>query len=170
MERKYPIGKPNLNDSSPIPDAIATIAALPAQLKDAIRRLGDARMETRYREGGWTARQVIHHLADSHLNSFVRFRVALTEDCPEIKTYNEKSWAELSDARGGPVEDSVLLIEGLHNRWVRLLESMTPADFERNVRHPERGLMSLAQLTRLYAWHCRHHLAHLEIVITAPAA
>jgi len=122
------------------------------------------KLDVPYREGGWTARQVVHHLADSHLNSYARFRLALTEERPTIKPYDEKRWADLPDARLGPVEPSLLLIDGLHTRWVELLRSMTPADFERVFIHPDRGEMTLDHTARLYGWHCRHHLGHLEIV------
>jgi hypothetical protein len=164
MDPRYPIGKPDLNDQRPLPEAIEEIAALPAQLREALAKVGPNRLDTPYREGGWTARQVVHHFADSHINSYVRFRLALTEDCPTIKPYDEKEWAELPDAKSGPVEVSLSLIDGLHARWAALLRSMAPADFERQFRHPERGLLTLAQNVRLYAWHCRHHLAHLRII------
>ena len=106
----------------------------------------------------------MHHLADSHLNWYTRFRLALTEERPVIKPYDEKRWAELPDAKRGPVEPSLRLIEGLHARWVALLRSMSPDDFQRVFVHPERGEMSLDRTARLYAWHCRHHLAHLSLI------
>jgi hypothetical protein len=167
MDPRYPIGKPDLNDQTPIPEAIEQIAALPVQLREALAKLGASRLDTSYREGGWTARQVAHHFADSHINSYVRFRLALTEDCPTIMPYDEKLWAELPDAKSGPVDLSLSLIDGLHARWAALLRSMTPADFERTFRHPQRGVLTLAQNVRLYTWHCRHHLAHLRIIAEA---
>jgi hypothetical protein len=163
MDPRYPIGKVDLNDATPLPAAIETIASLPRDLQKAVARLTMKQLDTPYRDGGWTARQVVHHLADSHLNSYVRFRLALTEDLPTIKPYNEKAWAELPDAKVGPLDMSVALIEGLHARWVALLRAMSAQDFQRAFVHPERGQMTLEKTTRLYAWHCRHHLAHIAI-------
>ena len=137
------------------------IAAAPATLRAAIGGLSDAQLDSPYRPGGWTVRQVVHHLADSHINSYVRFRLALTEDQPLIKPYREDRWAELPDARGGPVEVSLLLLDGLHARWVDLLRPLTDAEWKRAFRHPEIGLISLEQNAALYAWHGRHHVAHI---------
>jgi hypothetical protein len=170
MDPRYPIGKPNLEEQTPLPEAIEHIAAMPGRLRQAVRELGESRLETPYREGGWTALQVVHHFADSHLHGFVHSRLALTEDCPTIKPYNEKLWAELDDARTGPVEPSLNLIDGLHARWVSLLRSMKPEDFERKYRHPGLGELTLAQAARLYAWHCRHHLAHLRMILSGQTA
>jgi hypothetical protein len=164
MDAKYPIGKPSFTDGPAIPEAIDQIAALPAQIREAVARLGESRLDTPYREGGWTARQVVHHLVDSHVNSYCRFRLALTEDRPTIRPYDEKAWAELDDARSGAVDLSLDLLEALHRRWVVLLRSMKPEDFEREFVHPERGPMSLKTNVRLYAWHGRHHLAHLNLI------
>jgi hypothetical protein len=147
-----------------MPEAIEQIAALPTQIREAVARLGDARLDTPYREGGWTARQVVHHLVDSHVNSYCRFRLALTEDRPTIRPYDEKAWAELEDARTGAVDLSLDLLEALHRRWVVLLRAMNPEDFDREFVHPERGPMSLKTNVRLYAWHGRHHLAHLNLI------
>jgi hypothetical protein len=167
MDLRYPIGQYDPKEASPLAQAIEQIAALPAQVRAAVRRVGEARLDKPYREGGWTARQVVHHLADSHINAYVRFRLALTENCPTIKTYDEKGWAELQDAKSGPVEVSLGLIDALHARWAALLRSMSPADFAREIQHPERGKLNLEQNARLYAWHCRHHVAHLEIIAGA---
>jgi hypothetical protein len=145
-------------------EAIERIAALPAELRKIASAMTEKQIDTAYREGGWTARQVIHHLADSHANSHVRFRLALTEERPTIKPYDEKKWAELSDGREGPIEPSLRIVEGLHERWAALLRSLAPADFDRVVIHPVNGEMTLARLLRIYAWHGRHHLAHLEMV------
>ena len=164
MDLKYPIGKPDLNAAPPLAESIDQIAALPEQIRGAIAKLGAARLDTPYREGGWTARQVVHHLVDSHINSYVRFRLALTEDTPTIKPYKEALWAELEDARSAPVELSLDLLDALHRRWVVLLRTLTPADFERAFLHPERGTMTLAHNVHLYAWHGRHHLAHLGLI------
>jgi hypothetical protein len=163
MDPRYPVGRFDPTDTASLTDAIAAIAALPRDLQQAVARLTMKQVDTTYREGGWTARQVVHHLADSHLNSYTRFRLALTEDAPTIRPYDEKAWAELADAKTGPLDMSILLLEGLHARWAALLRSMTPFDFERTFVHPERGSMTLATTTRIYAWHCRHHLAHLAL-------
>jgi len=163
MDPRYPVGTFDPEDATPLPEAIATIAALPRDLQKAVARLTMKQVDTTYRDEGWTARQVVHHLADSHVNAYVRFRLALTEQAPAIKPYNEKAWAELPDAHGGPLDMSITLIEGLHARWAALLRSMTAADFQRTFVHPERGEMTLERTLRLYAWHCRHHLAHIAL-------
>jgi hypothetical protein len=163
MDPRYPVGKADPNDTTPLPEAIETIASLPRDLQKAVARLTMKQLETPYRDGGWTARQVVHHLADSHLNCYVRFRLALTEDSPTIKPYDEKAWAELSDAKSGPLDMSIALIDGLHTRWAALMRSMSADDFQRAFVHPERGSMTLEKTARLYAWHCRHHLAHIAI-------
>ena len=137
------------------------IAALPAQLKEAVRGLTDAQYETPYREGGWTVRQVVHHLADSHMQSYGRFKMALTEDEPVIKTYEEGRWAELADTRLTPPETSLVLLEALHSRWVVLLRSLTEEQWLRSFRHPALGLVGLVKAAELYAWHGKHHLAHI---------
>jgi hypothetical protein len=163
MDPRYPVGQFDSGDAAPLPNLIDTIAALPRDVQKAVARLTMTQLDTPYRDGGWTARQVVHHLADSHLNAYVRFRLALTEAAPTIKPYNEKAWAELPDAKGGPIDVSIALLEGLHARWVALLRSMSPDDFRRTFVHPERGEVSLEWTARLYAWHCRHHLAHIAL-------
>ncbi|HSK09530.1 MAG TPA: putative metal-dependent hydrolase [Vicinamibacterales bacterium] len=168
MDPRYPIGRFDPADQTPLEQVIDVIAALPARLLEVASELTESHLATPYREGGWTARQVFHHLADSHLNSFVRFRLALTEDRPTIKPYDEKLWAQLPDAAEGPIGPSLELIEGLHARWVALMRAMTPSDFQRTFVHPDRGEMSLELTARLYGWHCRHHLGHLEIVAALP--
>ena len=137
------------------------IAETPARMRAAVARLNDAQLDTPYRPGGWTVRQVVHHVPDSHMNSYVRFRLALTEDAPVIKPYEEARWAELHDARTLPVEPSLELLESLHARWVPLLRSLNEADWKRIFRHPEMGLVRLEQNAALYAWHGRHHVAHI---------
>jgi uncharacterized damage-inducible protein DinB len=134
---------------------------LPERLGAALSGLSDAQLDTPYREGGWTVRQLVHHIADSHLNSYVRFRLALTEDWPTIKPYDEARWAELPDARLLPIEPSLLLVESLHKRWVGLLEAMSEDDFGKGFHHPERGSQDLATTLALYDWHARHHTAHI---------
>lgn len=163
IDPRFPIGKfrraeANVADH---PTHIATLAALPENLRAAIDRLSDAQLDTPYRDGGWTVRQLIHHVADSHMNAYVRIRLALTEDWPTIKPYDEKLWADLSDARTAPIDLSLQLIEALHARWVLLLRSLGGEEWQRGYTHPENGRQSIAEATALYAWHCRHHTAHI---------
>ncbi len=164
QDLRYPVGRftpPPQFDAAQRRIWIDEIEALPAKLRTAVSDLTDEQADTPYREGGWTVRQVVHHLADSHMNSYQRFRLALTEDSPLVKTYNEAAWAELNDARTAPVFISLTLLEALHVRWVLLLRSMTDDDFARVFRHPELGSMSLNKALGLYAWHSRHHVAQL---------
>jgi uncharacterized damage-inducible protein DinB len=140
---------------------IDEIAMTPWRLRAAIVGLNDEQLATPYRPDGWIVRQVVHHLADSHMNSFTRFKLALTEDNPTIKPYNESAWAELPDGREAPIELSLKLLEVLHERWAILLQSFRPADWERTFNHPERGKMTLDETLQLYAWHGRHHIAHI---------
>jgi len=160
---RYPIGRFEHHAGTPEERArwIADIAALPARLREAVTGLKDAQLDTPYRPGGWTVRQVVHHLADSHVNSFVRFRLALTEDAPTIKPYEEARWAELPDARTGDIGVSLTLLEALHDRWVHLLRTLEDAEFGRTIHHPEAGTLDLDYLTSMYAWHGRHHVAHV---------
>ena len=140
---------------------IQAIAKLPQQLADAIEGLSDQQLDTPYREGGWTVRQVVHHLADSHLNSYTRFRLALTEETPTIRPYDEKKWAELDDAKHASVSASLAILDGLHARWSSLLHSFSAGDWQKSFDHPETGMMSLDVATALYAWHGQHHTAHI---------
>lgn len=140
---------------------IGAIAETPTAMREAVAGLSDAQLDTPYREGGWTVRQVVHHVPDSHINSYCRFRLGLTEDAPTIKTYDEERWAELADARSGPIEMSLLLLDALHERWVILLRSMTPADWAREITHPEHGRLPLDFFLGLYAWHGPHHVAQV---------
>jgi len=161
---RYPIGKfqPKAQiDESERKEAIQHIAETPSKLKAAIKGLTDKQLDTPYREGGWTVRQVAHHMADSHMNSYVRLRLALTETEPTIKPYEEKLWAELHDARTAPVAPSVQMLESLHERWVALLRSLSPSDFSRTFRHPVNGVRDIDWLLQLYSWHGRHHVAHI---------
>lgn len=160
---RYPIGK--FQPVENIADAqrrafIAAIAETPEKLKAAVAGLNERQLDTPYRPRGWTVRQVVHHVPDSHMNAFVRFKLALTEDNPTIKTYDEARWAELADAKT-PVEPSLLLLESLHKRWILLLNSLTPTEWQRTFRHPELGTMTLDKNLQLYAWHGRHHVAHI---------
>jgi uncharacterized damage-inducible protein DinB len=138
------------------------IAQTPADLRASVKGLTDEQLDTPYRPGGWTVRQVVHHLPDSHLNSYVRFKLALTEENPTIKPYAEDRWAELSDSRETPVEVSLTLLESLHDRWVRLLRSLAPEQWKRTFRHPDLGEMNLQKTLALYAWHGKHHVAHIN--------
>ncbi len=164
MDPRYPIGKytpPQEATPALRRQAIDSIAGTPAKLKAALSGLHDAQLDTPYRDGGWTVRQVAHHVPDSHLNAYVRFRLALTENQPTIKPYEEARWAELADAKSAPVAVSLALLEPLHDRWVRLLRSLTASDFARTFVHPEHGVRTLDWMLFLYAWHGRHHTAHI---------
>jgi uncharacterized damage-inducible protein DinB len=162
---QYPIGrfqKPQSTAAEQRTVWIEDLDRLPAQLRAATANLSEQQLDTPYRSGGWTVRQLIHHIADSHINSYVRFRLALTEQMPVIKPYDEKAWAELSDARTAPIGISLSILENVHARLVTLLRSMTDEDFMRKYRHPEMGESSLGAVLALYAWHSRHHLAHIQ--------
>jgi hypothetical protein len=156
---QYPIGR--YKAGSDLARSIDEIAAAPAQLRAAVAGLTPEQLDTAYRPGGWTVRQVVHHVPDSHINSYMRFRLALTEDEPVIKPYDEQKWAELADSRTAPVDVSLALLENLHERWTLLLRSLTPADWKRAFRHPELGVVNLEWNAGLYAWHGRHHVAHI---------
>ena len=161
---RYPVGRyqpPEKISPEQRAEWIDEMEALPHELKQAVSSLTDMQLDTPYRPGGWTVRQVVHHLPDSHLNSYVRFRLALTEDTPTIKPYDEAKWAELPDAKTGPIDPSLLILEGLHQRWTALLRTLDEHAFARTLRHPERGEIRLDWTLGLYAWHCQHHLAHI---------
>lgn len=140
---------------------IEEIAALPAKLRAAVSDLSPEQLDTPYRPGGWTVRQVVHHLPDSHLNSYVRFKLAVTESEPLIKGYDEAAWAELADGRGEDIEMSLTLLEALHRRWTAFLRSLDAEAYGRGFRHPEVGVVTLETNLQMYAWHGRHHLAHV---------
>jgi hypothetical protein len=164
MDLRYPIGK--FEPPPAVTPAIREhwteeLAAAPAIFREAVRGLTDEQLDTPYRPGGWTVRQVIHHIPDSHMNCYVRFRMALTEESPVIKPYDEAQWALLDDASQAPVEVSLRLLEALHERWVRLIRSMPEPLFSRTYRHPERGSVNLDTTLGIYAWHIRHHAAHI---------
>jgi hypothetical protein len=164
MDLRYPIGRfeppasitPELRT-----EWIEELAFAPTRFREAIRGLTDEQLDTPYRPGGWTVRQVIHHVPDSHMNCYVRFRLALTEEDPLIRPYDEARWALLEDACNAPAEVSLRLLEGLHDRWVRLIRSLPEPAFARTYRHPERGTIDLETTLALYAWHSRHHAAHI---------
>jgi hypothetical protein len=164
MDLRYPIGKYDAKASLTPTErdlAIAQIADLPRSFRDAVAGLSREQFDTAYRPGGWTVRQVVHHVPDSHMNSYVRFKLALTESEPTIKPYDEALWANLADSQETPVEVSLTLLEALHHRWIVLLRSMRTKDFARRLLHPERGAMTLDDMVWLYAWHGRHHVAHI---------
>jgi hypothetical protein len=160
---RFPVGRFAFTgaDEASRAESIAIIADLPARMRAAVQGLSDAQLDTRYRPDGWTVRQVVHHVPDSHMNAYMRFKFALTEDTPRIKPYDEGAWAELPDGRSGPVDPSLSILDGLHARWTVLLRSMRPADFQRQLEHPEHGVLSLDRMLALYAWHSRHHVAHI---------
>ncbi len=162
-DARYPIGRFAYVPASSKTERdarIATIAALPKKLRTAVAGLSDAQLDTPYRTGGWTIRQVVHHIPDSHMNSYVRFKLALTEDEPVIKLYDEDLWSQLADSRL-PVEVSLVLLAALHERWVVLLRSLTEEQWQRNMRHPAMGVLSVEKTLALYTWHGEHHLAHI---------
>jgi len=160
---RYPIGKFTYDGpmtEAQRQEALTNIAETPAKLREAVQGLSDKQLDTPYRPGGWTVRQVVHHVPDSHFNSYVRFKLALTEDNPTIKPYAEDRWAELVDSKA-PIDVSLTLLDSLHDRWMRLLRSLGPDDWKRTFRHPELGPMTLEKNLGLYSWHGRHHVAHI---------
>ncbi|HKM47949.1 MAG TPA: putative metal-dependent hydrolase [Terriglobales bacterium] len=161
---RYPIGKFHY-EGPPTEDQkkklLADIEQTPAHLRAAIKGLSDQQLDTPYRPEGWTVRQLTHHVPDSHLNAYIRFKLALTEDEPTIKPYAEDRWAKLADTQTTPVEVSLTMMDSLHARWIRLLRSLKPEEWKRTFRHPELGLMPLEKNLALYAWHGRHHVAHI---------
>lgn len=161
---RYPIGK-FIYDGPPDTEQhqkfIRDIEQAPAALRAAVQGLTPQQIETPYRDGGWTVRQVTHHVPESHMNAYIRFKLALTEDTPTIKPYMEDRWAKLGDVQSTPLEVSLALLDSLHNRWVRLLRSLEPQDWKRAFHHPELGIMPLEKNLALYSWHGRHHVAHI---------
>ena len=160
----YPIGKYDKDSditSEQREQFIKEIAELPNVLREAVQNLSDNQIDTPYRPEGWTVRQVVHHVGDSHLNSFIRFKLALTEENPTIRPYAEDLWAETAEYKL-PVEVSLTLIDSIHRRWVKLLESMSDEDFARTINHPETGAWTLENLLGMYAWHGKHHTAHIN--------
>jgi len=163
IDPRFPIGKfskPETISRNERSGAIAALAELPEQLRNAVSGLDAAQLNTPYRDGGWTVRQVVHHIADSHMNAVVRVKLALTEDWPVVKPYDEEAWAVLHDVTA-PVEWSLDLIESLHARWVMLLQSLDEQQWQRGYRHPENGAQTVELVTLVYAWHSRHHVAHI---------
>lgn len=169
---RFPIGKFTMPEGGitreNLHDWICEIEHLPARLRQAVAGLNDQQLDTPYRHGGWTVRQVVHHFADSHLNAYTRLRLALTEENPIIKPYDEAAWANLPDAKSERVDVSLSILTGLHARWAALLNALKPEDWNRTFRHPEypEGSAPLDRMTGLYAWHCRHHVAHISVLRT----
>ncbi len=161
---RFPIGEyapPKTIALDLIREWTGTLERAPRQYRQAVTGLSEEQLDTPYRPDGWTVRQVVHHVPDSHFNAYARFKLALTENEPTVKPYDEAAWAELEDGRTGPVGASLDMLEGLHSRWVRMLRAMTPEDFAKRFNHPERGVIRLDWTLGLYAWHCDHHLAHI---------
>ena len=161
---RYPTGK--FHFDGPLTDeqkrkCLEEIARTPTELRAAVKGLSEPQLDTPYRPEGWTVRQVVHHVPDSHLNAYIRFKLALTEQEPTIKPYAEDRWAQLADTQATPLEVSLTMLDSLHDRWVRLLRSLHPEDWKRTFRHPDLGLVSLEKNLALYAWHGRHHVAHI---------
>jgi len=157
---RYPIGRFNAATAGTRDEQIVTLRQLPSQLRAAVSGLSYTQLETPYREGGWTVRQLVHHIADSHANAYIRFKWTLTEDTPTIKAYDENAWAKLADSQL-PVVESLNMTQAVHARLLGLVESMSEADFDRAFIHPEHGRITLGTNLAIYAWHSKHHLAHI---------
>jgi uncharacterized damage-inducible protein DinB len=169
QDLRFPIGKFQ-RPSGPLDEParaslVDEIERMPSKFRSAVTALSDAKLEIPYRPGGWTVRQVVHHVPDSHMNAYVRFKLAVTEDTPTIKPYAEDRWAELPDGRTAPIAISLDLLEAVHRRWVLFLRAMSAADFQKGYNHPDMGIMSLDAALALYAWHGKHHTAHIQLVV-----
>jgi uncharacterized damage-inducible protein DinB len=161
---RYPIGKFSFHGvltADQRKSMLDDIEQTPARVRAAVRGLSDQQLNTPYREGGWTVRQLAHHVPDSHMNAYIRFKLALTEDEPTIRPYMEDRWAELPESKQAPIEVSLALLENLHQRWTLVLKNISDADWKRTFRHPEMGLLSLEKTLALYSWHGRHHTAQV---------
>jgi DinB superfamily len=164
MDLRYPIGQftwSGSNTPEQRAQCINDIAEAPHRMRSAVAGLTDAQLDTPYRDGGWTVRQVVHHVPDSHINSYIRLKFARTEHEPTIKAYDESVWAELIDAKTAPIEPSLNLLDGLHHRWVLFLRSLSDEDVRRKFYHPELGVVTIDRTIALYAWHGKHHVAHI---------
>jgi DinB superfamily len=166
-ELKYPVGRIERNkeplDAHAREALLRVLAETPATLRNLVEGLSDRELDTPYRPGGWSIRQVIHHVPDSHMNAYVRMKLAVTESEPTIKTYEEARWAELPEARTAPIAMSLDLLDALHRRWTAFLRALPPADFRKTFQHAEWGLVSVDEALGMYAWHCRHHTAHVKL-------
>jgi hypothetical protein len=163
QDLRYPIGRfiaPSSFEPAIRAEHITELRLLPGKLQSAVSGLSHTQLDTPYREGGWTVRQLVHHIADSHANAYIRTKLAVTEDWPIIKPYDEAAWALLPDSRL-PIDGSIAMISAIHERWVALLESLSEADYQRGYNHPENGRQDLATVLAIYAWHSRHHTAHI---------
>jgi hypothetical protein len=169
MDLQYPIGKFHRPEAPLDPAVRATmigeIERMPSDLRTLISRASDVHLETPYRPGGWTVRQVVHHVPESHMNAYIRFKLAVTEDNPTIKPYREDRWAELPDGRTAPPSLSLDLLDAIHRRWVLFLRGLGSAEFLKTYTHPEMGVVSLDAALALYAWHGKHHVAHVQLVV-----
>jgi hypothetical protein len=168
---RFPVGR-FVRHAGPIDRAtrttfIETLEDMPATFRSLVAGRSDAELDVPYRPGGWTVRQVVHHVPDSHINAYIRMKFAVTEDAPTIKVYTESDWAELPEARTGAVAMSLALLDGLHQRWVAFLRSLTDAQFRRTYVHPEMGPVALDEALGLYAWHARHHTGHIKLGLGA---
>ena len=173
MDPRYPVGKFTADDEvTPAKRRawIAEIDALPRKLRAALATLPPSAVHTQYREGGWTARQLVHHLADSHLNAYFRIKLALTEDAPLLKTYEEQLWAELPDGKTADPALSLGILDGVHQRLTILLDSLTPEQFARPAQHPQWGRVTVDWILQMYEWHCRHHVAHIGLAADRASA
>jgi hypothetical protein len=176
LERlRYPVGRlprhPAPVDTKELAEHLAIIEALPGRLRSLAGGLNDAQLDTPYRPGGWTIRQVVHHIADSHLNAYVRMKLAATEDRPTVKTYHEELWAELPEAKSAPIDMSLALIEALHRRMTAFLRAVPAETLRRSFQHAEWGTVTIEECVTMYSWHCRHHAAHIEgALANTPAA
>ena len=173
MDPRYPVGK-FVVDPHTSPEKrrewMAILEALPRSMRQAVADLPATGLDTTYRDGGWTVRQVVHHVADSHLNAYTRIKLALTEDTPTVKPYEEARWAELPDGKTADPAISLGILDGIHFRLNMVLESLTPAQFDRPARHPDLGVMTVDAFVQMYAWHSRHHLAHIGLAAAKAAA
>jgi hypothetical protein len=163
---RYPVGRMP-RSSAPLDAAersqhLDVLERLPSRFRSLVSGLSDAQLDTPYRPGGWTIRQVVHHVADSHMNAYIRMKLAATEESPMVKTYEEKLWAELPEAKQAPVALSLALIEALHARWIAFLRALSPQTWRRAFQHPEWGTVTIDESITMYSWHCRHHAAHVE--------
>jgi uncharacterized damage-inducible protein DinB len=166
---RYPVGRPPRNgaplDAHTRAEFLTILEHTPATIRRLVEPLSEGQLDTPYRPGGWTVRQVVHHVPDSHMNAYIRMKLAVTEDAPQVKTYEEARWAELPESKSGPVAMSLDLLDALHRRWVAFLRALPEADFRKAFTHPEWGRVTLDESIAMYSWHCRHHTAHITLGI-----